>query len=236
MTTAAARIRPYDDAAAPRALWLLLAAVISLALAMTPYGRFILYPFTLFTTWVHECSHALMALLVGGDVKSISILPDTSGLTRSAIPQFLPLRGLVTSSGYLGASVMGCLLIVATRAGKWAHRIIWIIGALMALSLVFWIRNPFGAVVVLAWAVALLWLGRHGKGPVSQGVLSLLAVQVGLNALYDIRVLFVVAEGQHSDAEAMQRLFLIPAEVWAGGWMAMSVVMMAGTLWLTRER
>jgi len=49
-------------------------------------------------------------------------------------------------------------------------------------------------------------------------------------------VLFVVAEGQHSDAEAMQRLFLIPAEVWAGGWMAMSVVMMAGTLWLTRER
>ena len=64
MTTAAARITPHDDAAPPRALWLLLAAMISLALAMTPHGRFILYPFTLFTTWVHECSHALMVVLL----------------------------------------------------------------------------------------------------------------------------------------------------------------------------
>jgi hypothetical protein len=32
----------------------------------------------------------------------------------------------------------------------------------------------------------------------------------------------------------MARLFLLPAWIWASGWMAMSVAMLAVTLWMTR--
>lgn len=225
-----------QDAPPPRALWLWLAAVVSLALSMTAWGHYVLYPFKLFTTWVHECGHAAMAVLLGGDVHSVTIQPDTSGLTQSVVPSWRIFRGLVSSAGYLGASVMGCLLVVATRANRWAHRVIWVIGALMLLTLVLWIRNVFGAVVVLGWGAALVVMGRHGKGPISQFLLSFLAVQVGLNALFDIRVLFMLEPGQHSDAETMQRLFFLPAELWAFLWMVMSAVMLAGTLWMTRER
>ena len=60
-------------------------------------------------------------------------------------------RGLVASSGYLGSSVVGCLLVAATRNEKRARPILWAIGAFMLFTLVFWIRNAFGALVVLGW-------------------------------------------------------------------------------------
>ena len=52
---------------------------------------------------------------VGGRVRSIAIDPDTSGLTQSLVPAGRMARGLVASSGYLGAAVVGCVLMAATR-------------------------------------------------------------------------------------------------------------------------
>src|SRR5437899_446618 len=71
---------------ARRTRWLWVAATLSLGLSLTPWGKLILYPFRLFTTWVHECGHALVTLMVGGSVSSIVIEPDTSGVTRSLLP------------------------------------------------------------------------------------------------------------------------------------------------------
>ena len=88
---------------------------------------------------------------------------------------------------YLGAAVVGCLLLAATRVEKWAHLIL----------------------------------------------LSLLAIQVALNAVYDIRVLFLIDRGQ-SDAAAMARIFLLPSWVWAMAWMLTSLTMLGATLWMTR--
>ena len=97
-------------------LWLALA--VCLGLSLTPWGPLALYPFTLFTTWVHECSHALVAVLLGGRVASITIQPDTSGLTRSLVPAARLIQGAVASAGYLGASVVGCQLMTASRVER----------------------------------------------------------------------------------------------------------------------
>jgi hypothetical protein len=220
---------------ARRTLWLWVAATLSLGLSLTPWGKLLLYPFKLFTTWVHECGHALMTLLVGGNVSSIVIEPDTSGVTRSLLPAGRMARGLVASSGYLGASVVGCLLMAATRVEKWARAVVWTVGALMLLTLVVWMRNLFGFVVVLAWGAGLVALARKASGQASRFVLSLLAIQVALDSVYDIRVLFHV-DGGHSDAETMATLFLLPAWLWASAWMLVSVGMLAWTLWITRVR
>ena len=212
-------------------LWM--AAALSLGLSLTLWGPLVLYPFRLFTTWVHECSHAVMILLLGGSVRSITIEPDTGGITRSLMPSARIAQGLVASSGYLGASAVGCLLMAATRVEKSARPILRIVGVSMLVTLVMWIRNLFGFVVVLAWGGALVALARRGSGDASRFVLSLLAIQVALNSVYDIRILLLV-KGGHSDAETMARLFLVPAWVWASAWMLMSVGMLGWTLWLTR--
>jgi hypothetical protein len=64
-------------------------------------------------------------------------------------------------------------------------------------------------------------------------LLSFLAIQVALNAVYDLRVLFLI-EGGRSDAATMARLFVLPAWFWATTWMVVSVAMLAATLWKTR--
>jgi hypothetical protein len=123
--------------------------------------------------------------------------------------------------------------MAATRVETQARAILWTIGALMLLTLVIWMRKLFGFSAVLAWGVALVLLARRPGGDAARLVLSLLAIQVALNSVYDIRVLFGV-DGGSSDADAMARLFLLPSWVWAGGWMATSVAMLGATLWLTR--
>lgn len=214
-----------------RQLWL--AAAVCLGVSLTPWGPLILYPFTLFTTWVHECSHAVAAVLLGGSVASITIHPDTSGLTRSLMPASRLAQGIVASAGYLGASIIGCCLLAAARVPRRAQPILWGIGAFMLLTLVLWIRNLFGAMVVLAWAAALLVLGRRrDRGGVAAFVLGVLAIQVALNAVFDIRMLFFV-RGQ-SDAATMAHLFLVPAWIWAALWMGLSVAMLVWTLRATR--
>lgn len=220
---------------ARRTPWLWVAATLSVGLSLTSWGKLPLYPFKLFTTWVHECGHALMTLLLGGTVSSITIEPDTSGVTRSLLPAGRIARGLVASSGYLGASVVGCLLMAAARVEKRARAIVWAVGALMLFTLVIWMRNLFGFMVVLAWGAALVALARKASGHGSRFVLSLLAIQVALDSVYDIRVLFHV-DGGHSDAETMADLFLLPPWLWASAWMLMSVGMLAWTLWMTRVR
>ena len=215
--------------------WFWTAVAVSLVVSLTPWALFLLYPFKLFTTWVHECGHALMTVLVGGRVASIVIQPDTSGYTQSLVPVGRIARGLVASAGYLGAAVVGCLLMAATRVEKRARLILVSIGAFMLLTLVFWMRNLFGMVVVLAWSAALLTLSRRGNANAPRFLLSLLAVQVALNSVYDIRVLFLIGRRQ-SDAATMARLFLLPSWVWATSWMLVSVAMLAATLWMTRAR
>ena len=215
--------------------WLWAAAAASLVISLTPWAPVILYPFRLFTTWVHECGHALMTVMVGGQVTSITIEPDASGLTRSLIPVGRVAGGLVASSGYLGAAVVGCLLMAATRIERRAHVILLGVGAFMFVTLVLWMRNLFGFGVVLAWGVVLVALARRGIGNAARFLLSLLAVQVALNSVYDIRVLFLIGRGQ-SDAATMARLFALPSWVWATAWMLASVAMLGTTVWMTRGR
>jgi hypothetical protein len=215
------------------ALWI--AAAVSLLLSLTPWAGLLLYPFKLFTTWVHECGHAFATVLVGGRVQAITIAPDTSGLTLGLVPAGTLARGVVASAGYLGAALVGCVLMAAARAPRRAHAILLATGGCLLLTAVLWVRNLFGLVVVLAWGAALVALGRRGAGDAARFLLGLLAVQVALNAVYDIRVLFLVRGGP-SDAETMARLFLLPASLWAAAWMGLSVAMLGATLWLTRDR
>ena len=217
-----------------RPQWFWVAIAVSLIASLTPWGPTLLYPFKLFTTWVHETSHALMTLLVGGRVTAVTIDPDTSGLTHGLVPASRVARGLVASAGYLGAALVGCLLMAATRVERRARTILYGVGAFMLLTAVVWMRNVFGVVVVVVWGLALVTMARRRMANALRFLLSLLAVQVALNSVYDIRVLFLV-DGP-SDAATMARLFLLPAWFWAATWMLMSVAMLGWTLWSTRGR
>ena len=71
------RYKLAEDAK-PQLSLLLFATVITLILWFLPYAEYLVYPIRLFVTFIHEASHALVALVTGGAVQSLSIRPDTS--------------------------------------------------------------------------------------------------------------------------------------------------------------
>jgi hypothetical protein len=65
-----------------------------------PMGQYIIYPFKLIVTILHETGHALGALLTGGIVDSIQINPDGSGWCKTGGG----MHGVVLMGGYLGSA------------------------------------------------------------------------------------------------------------------------------------
>jgi hypothetical protein len=218
----------------PTSLWIALGA--SFALSLFPFGEYFLYPFRIFTTWAHECGHALTATLLGAHVRSISIFTDTSGLTEFTIAPGRLRESVIASAGYLSASLMGCFLLASTRLRISTTAVLYGVGALIFLSLVLWVRSFFGIVSVAIVGAALLYLGTAKASPWSVLALQFLAVQTALNAIFDIRTLFMLSARRQSDAETMHRLLLLPSWVWAGAWMGMSLAMLFFTWKWTEKR
>jgi hypothetical protein len=203
---------------------LLIASALAIALMFVPFASVVTYPCKLFVTLVHESSHALAALATGGSVESITISPDTSGLTLA--------RGgsrLVTlCAGYTGATLFGAVLLVLVRK-KWI-RSAAVFGAIFLLvtALRFGANVLTYATGVVAAAVFLfLFAWDHGR--LAYYGMSFLAVQCLLNAVYDLRTLVAISASDAritSDASMLsQETFgIIPPLGWAIGLSGVSLL------------
>jgi hypothetical protein len=192
---------------------------VTIVLLNIPYGQYPLYPFKLFTTWIHESFHGLFALVTGKSVESLQIFQDTSGVTH-----YVGVRGagdaVVASAGYMGTAITGALLL-ALRYRKAAQRAaLGILALCMVLTLVFWVRNAFGAVVVALLAGAFGLLALRATDRWASMATSFLAAQACINAVLDIRVLYSVSG--RSDAVQMSEIVGLWPWFWATLWLVLS--------------
>ena len=130
------------DDARPQLFLLLLATAITFVLWFIPYAEYLAYPVRLFVTFIHESSHALVAILTGGSVQSLTISADGSGVVYSAPSGMI--GGLLTSSaGYLGATAFGVLMLYLIRRSVSPHKILTALGIFVAvMTLVFTVISP----------------------------------------------------------------------------------------------
>src|SRR6185436_16758514 len=89
-----------------RLLLAMLATVVVFILWNVPQLDFILYPFRLFVTYVHESGHGTAALLTGGRFAGFEIFSNGSGQAITAGGS----RLLILPAGYLGAALFGAVL------------------------------------------------------------------------------------------------------------------------------
>src|SRR5206468_10158601 len=114
-----------------------------------------LYPFKLLVVLMHESGHAAATLLAGGSVDRIAISPDQGGVTFSRIQPTLLREVLVSSAGYIGSTVSGCVLLwIAARSkeGRWP---LIALAGWCALVTVLYVRDGFTLVFVGGCALAL---------------------------------------------------------------------------------
>lgn len=213
------------------------AFVLSLIMGQIPLVAWLVYPFRLFTTMVHELSHGLAALLTGGRFVEFVVALDSSGLARTAGGW----RWVIIPAGYLGAAVFGGLLLVATNRSPPRQRR-WLaigLGTFFALLTFLFARNLTAIGVGVLASVALLALGQYGPRLWLTWGLNLLAVQCSLNALDSLLGLVRLNAGPFrlpSDARAMAELTHIPALLWAVLWSLIAVAILAYSLYLSLRR
>ncbi len=233
--------------AKPQAILLLIATIITLALWFIPYAEYMVYPIRLFVTFIHEGSHALVALLTGGAVQSLTVMSDGSGVVYSASSSWL--SGLLTSSaGYLGTTLFGVLMLVLIRKSVSPNKVLVASGILVGvLTLVFGTFSPvfnfmtlnvtlssvlFTIFVGTVLTAGLIALGKFASLKVANFAVAFLAIQCLLNALSDLKTLFfinapLVGSDLQNDATNMANATGIPGFAWVIIWILISVVMIS---------
>ena len=240
------RHRIAEDAK-PQLLLLLLATAITLVLWFLPLAGYLVYPIRLFVTFIHESSHAIVAVLTGGSVQSLTISMDTSGVVYSAPGSTLGLL-LTSSAGYVGTMAFGVLMLYLIRRSFSPNKILAALGIFVALmTAIFTVVSPvfnflslnapvssiaFTIVAGALLSAALVGLGIYAKARVASFAVAFLAVQCLLNAALDlVNVFFInapfVGANVQTDAGNMATATGIPGIVWVVIWMGISLVMIS---------
>jgi len=107
--------------------YVIVASLLAVVLSHLPILDVLAYPFKLFATFVHEWSHAIVAIVTGGQVTGLKINADFSGETDTINGWGL----LIASAGYTGAAIWGALLLLAPT--RFSNRILVGIGAVSLL-------------------------------------------------------------------------------------------------------
>jgi hypothetical protein len=211
--------------------FLVLASLVTLILWFIPYAGIVTFPVRLFVTFIHEAGHALATLFTFGTVNRIAIYWDGSGVTETLGGT----RLMISSAGYLSTTLFGSALILLLRRRNASKALALVTGILLLGITLLWGGNWLAWLTGLLIGAALIVLALKGKPRFVHFMMSFLAVQCVLNAVYDLFTLIYLSafEGSaRTDAVNMANSTngFIPAVVWAFIWSAISVLMLATTL------
>ncbi|QWU17161.1 Peptidase M50B-like [Paenibacillus sophorae] len=166
-------------------------------------------------TMIHEFGHALVTLLLSGQVLRIELYADHSGVTYSAVQAgFRPF--LVSLAGYPSASLFALLLFYLYARGRKELGLILSSGiALIMLAL--YVRGGFGMLWLAGFAGLNIVMLLTGKG-IRKFYYLLLAFLTLEESV--VGTLYLVTASAYSpsragDAANLARLTGIPAILWA---------------------
>ena len=209
---------------------LIIACVILVVLMNISTGRYLLYPFMIFSTWVHEMCHGIAAIMMGGYISRLEIFKDGGGFAITAVGDVNWRIGFISSAGYPGTSFTGCLLLLFRRTTLGPTIGTIGLGLALLLSCALYVRNWFGFfmlsgegvfLLLSAWLLPAVWLDN---------LYNFLAATCCLNGVDSIQDLFASSQGYvngelvQSDAHSVAERWGFDYRFWAMVWLIMSFV------------
>src|SRR5438270_93590 len=137
------------------------ALVLAVAIAFVvprwvPFGYYLMYPFTLLATWVHESGHGLGAIATGGHFDRLMIFWDASGWAE--VRHGEGWADAVSCLGGLWAPpLLGAILLGFGRGPGRARLALWALCAALVVTLLLVVRSPAGVFAVLFSTALLGW-------------------------------------------------------------------------------
>jgi hypothetical protein len=214
--------------------WLIAAAIATILLWQVPGGDYILYPFTILATWFHEMGHGITALLLGGRFEKLLIYPNGNGVAFHTVSWFLgPIgRALVAAGGPMGPPLAGAALILASRRFKTANLSLLVLGSLLIISTLIWVRSLFGLVAIPLLGLLILGIALKAPRWVQGFVIQFLGVQACVSTFHQVDYLFSRSAGPGllSDSGQIAQQLLLPYWFWGGLMAIASLVILVQSL------
>lgn len=209
-------------------------ALGTVLLWQVPTGRYILYPFTILGTWFHEMGHGLMALLLGANFRRLILRSNGDGIAYFSYRRGCLLLGpigrvFIAAAGPMGPPIIGAGMIVASRDLQSSHRLLTILGIFMLITVVVWVRNAFGVLVMTAIAIAILLIATQASLSIQALVIQIIGVQACVSTFRDFNYLFRSHNGTSDTARIAQILFL-PYWFWGAVITTASILLLANSL------
>lgn len=170
-------------------------------------------------THLHEFGHAFAAVATGGSNVAILVFANGSGETTAigGIPLF------ISPAGYIGATVIGAVLLYLSRNPQGARRALLFAAGLLAVGGLLWIRGDVvGVTTAIVWALLLWACGAKLRGDTLQFAGQFMGAYLSLaslQAVFDTFGFRGPAAGEN-DAQILEGITGIPAALssllWAG--------------------
>ncbi len=194
--------------------------IIFTFLSLVLWNTYFVYPIKLFVVLIHEISHAVMAVLSGGNVKSIYLDSNLSGNTQTEGGSLI----LISFAGYLGSLIIGLLLFLSgdkKEFGKWFTTLLSLLILISSINLI-----TEGTIVFFSLLVAsLLFISPRYFNPV---VNSLLLKFVGLVSIFyvvtDIKDDLITSTIRETDTQIVEYITGIPALLIGMVWLIISII------------
>ncbi len=216
-----------------RLLLAVLAAVVVFILWNIPQLDFLLYPFRLFVTYVHESGHGTAALISGGRFMGFEIFGNGSGQAITAGGS----RLLILPAGYLGAALFGAILFYLNNRFHRSRILAVALGiGLIIYSILFGHIAILSLIVGIVFGLGLVGLGWKANEYVNSFLLNILAILTGLNSVLDVYLLVGNSGASlgdvRNDAAAFSAdVFPLPAAFWALLWSLIAIIMLSIAVW-----
>lgn len=196
----------------PEITFYLLTAVALLLARIPVLGKY----FRSVNTMIHEGGHALVTLLLSGEVLAVNLFADTSGTTvtksKSKFSNFL-----IALSGYPASSLVGWLCLLLLSKGFDLY-VLFMLTSIALVMMVLSIRNTYGLFWTATFVVISLLLIYFDNKFAIRLASVFFSLIILTDSVLSALVLLVISWKQPKkagDAANLQKITRINAVVWA---------------------
>lgn len=184
------------------------------------WNTIFVYPLKIFVVLLHEIGHGFAAIITGGKMLKIELSPRQGGVCWSSGG----FRPLVLMSGYLGSMFLGGIILVTASRTKFDKMISIIIGGIILVITLFFVRSVFGFVFSLIFGSAMIVMGIFAPGEINDIVLKVIGLTSVLYAILDIKDDLISRNIAGSDASQMSQIIPLPPQVWGIIWIVIAII------------
>jgi hypothetical protein len=213
-----------------------------LALVVALWNTIVIKPLKIFTVFLHELGHSLMAVIFGSGIQGFRINLDESGYALT-LPKNEFSAFMIANGGYLG-SVLFALLILWLKRTAVKKSILGVAAILLLGVSIAYGKSVFTIIyaAIFAGVVLLLYMLRNDK--LYDWVVDIIGVSSAAYAVYDtfvdtillqINAKLVLIPGLWTsqpvtDAVLLERMTHIPAVVWGIIWLVIACTAVYSTI------